>query len=134
MSSFKEWYDNGGNKKLSKKRKERYKNDPLYRQNAINKAADRRKLVKLVPPPDGYVCTLEDVAKRMGCSIWTVREWRRKNYFPEPLVHKGRMMFTEQQLLMLWKLFDFFLENGKRLKEADKDKLDNLVAIVYSNW
>lgn len=134
MSTFKNWYDSGGAEKLSKARRQKYANDPVYRQKVLDRAAKDRKNKIVTPAPEGFTITMNEAADKLGCSVWVLREWRRKNYFPEPLQHKGKILFNEHQMLQLWELHGFFLINGIRVKEEHKEKLDNLVSLIYSNW
>jgi hypothetical protein len=132
--TFRDWYNGGGDKKLSRERKERYANDPVYRQTVIDRAKAQRDKRVSEPPPLGYDFTMAEAAEHVGVTIWTLREWRKKNYFPEPMDYKGKKLFTNGQLTLLGKIKDFLTSCGTRMSKSHKEQLDNVVGLIYSNW
>lgn len=133
MATFKDWY--AVNKvPLSEKRAKRYKEDPEYRAAVIARSAAARALQRGQATPPGYAHHMADTAEALGITIWTLREWRKKNYFPEPLEYKSRMWFTQAQIGLLNNLKSFFSRKGNRISKANKPALDDLVSLIYSNW
>jgi hypothetical protein len=131
--TFKEWYkQNKG--QLSKKRMQRYQVDKAYRQTILARSRKYRIDHKSNPVPDGYVYHMTGAAEHIGVSIWTLREWRRKNYFPEPHEEKGRLWFTGNQVQLLGQLRTFFTKHGVRTSAANKGPLTDLVNLIYANW
>src|SRR5271157_4248980 len=90
---FRQWYQDH-KKELSDKRKKLYAEDAAYR-NARKEASKAQNGRNRVAAPAGYSIALEVAAEQVGITVWAMREWRRKNYFPEPLHHAGRLWFTE---------------------------------------
>jgi hypothetical protein len=101
-TAFKRWYDK--NKRvLSEKRKARYRNDPEYRAKALE---NRKRQIARTPKvrdalPKSYKYNLVGVSEWLNVSIWRLRDWRSKGYFPEPYKHGHELWFTDHQALML---------------------------------
>lgn len=132
-SSFSKWYE-GNKDKLSQQRKERYRTDPEYRQKVIQRSLEHRMAKRGDEIPPGYEHHMAGAAEIIGVTIWSLREWRKKNYFPEPLEFKGRRWFTGNQLQLLIRLRQFFDQRGVRTRAADKADLSDLVDLIYGNW
>lgn len=130
--SWDKWYENN-KARLAEKKKKRYLEDKEYRDAALKRSSEQRKKVAEVDP-EGYVISLSNAADILEVTIWTLREWRRKNYFPEPRQRSGRFWFNESQVHLLFQLRNFFAKNGVRTSEGDKESLEQLVALVYANW
>jgi hypothetical protein len=130
--SYKQWYQD--NKvRLSAKKKKLYAEDPVYRDAAIERSRTNRK--KSAPLDLGdHTVAFKDAADQLVVSLWTLREWRRKHYFPEPFTAQGRMYFSPGQVALLTKLAEFFAANGNRTVEVNKDQLSDLVGLVLVNW
>lgn len=128
---YKRWYDKN-KKTLSARRKARYHNDPQYRQKALDNR--RKSLPKSDPLPEGYVHTFSDAADMLDVSIWKLREWRRKNYYPEPLEHGRALYFTQAQVELLGKLRNFLSTAGMRMTDEAKNHLDVLTNLIHANW
>jgi phytoene dehydrogenase-like protein len=126
--TFKSWYEKN-KERLAQKKREKYHTDVNYRTAALRRSAEQRGR-RQSPDPEGYIYTIDAVANMLGMSVWTVREWRRKDYFPEPKHRQGRLWFNEQQVLLLSKLREFLSARGGRNKEG----LENLKALIYANW
>jgi hypothetical protein len=119
---------------ISAARKIRYANDPVYREAVIARTRAARPVAKPLESPEGYTYTYAEVCKLLQVSVWVVRGWREKSYFPDPYAQDGRLWFTEDQANQLWSLAHFFKANGSRLDDGTKEQLDNLVALTYANW
>jgi DNA-binding transcriptional MerR regulator len=85
-------------------------------------------------PHDEFTLPMQEVSNILGVTIWTLREWRKKNYFPEPVHRLGRLWFSSTQVQWLERLKDFLVSKGLRVRNADRKELDELVALIYSNW
>ena len=130
--SFAQWYEKN-KARLSEKRAKRYREDPVYRAAALKRGRAQRKK-KPTPVTDGYTVSIQDAAHDVGVTVWTLREWRKKNYFPEPKHRDGRLWFTAAQVAALMKLEAFFHVHGSRVTAAKKPLLDDVVSLVFANW
>lgn len=134
---YQKWYKNKRST-LSETRKKRYQSDPVYREKA--KAASTRQQQKLRdanPRPKGCDFTLENVAYKLHVSIWTLRAWRKKNYFPEPAEWGGRRYLSHNQVLLLTKLAEAITpmkDFSSRVNPENKKRRDDRVSWVFANW
>lgn len=127
-----EWYaQNKG--RLSEKRAKRYRDDPDYRQAAL-KRSENQRLGKKTPVTDGHTIAFADAANQLGITVWVLREWRKKDYFPEPFRRDGRLWFSHGQVDLLQRIQQFFLDHGVRVNEAKRNQLQNVVSLTYANW
>lgn len=132
-SYFDKWYEKNKDS-LSAKRRVRYHSDPEYRLKVIERGRLARMARRGEDIPEGYKHHMVGAAEALGVTLWTFREWRKKNYFPEPTTFKGRRWFTARQIELLAPLRDFFSQHGRRTSAEDKPALENLVSIIYANW
>lgn len=133
IKSFARWYE--ANKvTLAATRKAKYDSDPVYRAKIIAASQAARMAKRGVVVPEGYIHHMTDAAEVLDITIWTLREWRKKNYFPEPKFYNGRLWFTGNQLQQLQALKGFFARRGRRMSEAAKPALEDLVSLIYANW
>lgn len=131
---YDKWYEDNKQTLLSK-RAERYKNDPTYREAAIRRAkAQRERQKEKAVPADGATLMLSEVADQLGVSIWVLREWRRKNFFPEPVFRSNRLWFKPQQVAVLSTLKTFFDTHGARAPLSLQTELEATISMVYANW
>lgn len=130
--SWDAWY--AKNKaRLSVKRAKRYKEDAQYRQAALDRSRAQRE-IKKVPVTDAHTVAFTEAAQALGITVWVLREWRRKDYFPEPYHRDGRLWFSPPQVQALQRLQEFFEEHGARVTDALRPQLENVVELIYSNW
>jgi hypothetical protein len=128
------WYAKN-KQRLSEKRAKRYQEDPIYRAAALERSRQQRELKKVVPPiTDGYTVAFTDAATTLGVTVWVLREWRRKSYFPEPHRRDGRLWFSDAQVQTLQALRSFFDTHGIRMTENLKPALEDVVRLIYANW
>ena len=132
-SLFADWYKKNKTA-LAATRKNRYDNDPVYRAKVLAASQAARMARRGTPLPEGYAHHMADTAELLGVTIWTLREWRKKSYFPEPLAYGGRMWFTGNQLQQLQALKGFFVRRGRRMSESARPALEDLVSLIYANW
>lgn len=130
---FKKWYE-AKKVDLAAKRALRYKTDPEYRAKVLD--AHKRNRLKRVgsPSPEGYTHSMNETAEALGVTIWTLREWRKKEYFPEPLLHRGRKWFNRRQVYLLRSLKEAREQLGARLDRTGKQKISETVSYVFANW
>lgn len=133
MTAFKNWYEQNKDK-LSAERKARYDSDPQYREKVLERSRVFRANHPPSPPPIGFDYSFDEAAEVVGVTTWTFREWRRKNYFPEPNSHGGKFYFSENQIMVLRKLKAFFDYHGSRVRKDTKAELDGVVSLVFANW
>lgn len=127
------WYKDN-KERLAKKRAARYQNDPAYREKIIANAAKARMKKRGVVIPEGYSYHMVDAAEILGVTIWQLREWRKKNWFPEPMENGGRLWFTANQITLLQGLRDFLNAHGNRVTQAIAPDLENAVNLLFANW
>lgn len=128
---YKRWYDKN-KQKLADRRRARYHSDPDYRAKAIENR--RRSLPAVEPLPEGYVHTFSDVAHALDVSLWKLRDWRNKNYYPEPHEHGRGLYFTEAQVALLLQLRNFMNTVSHRFTPEAENHLQDLVNFIYANW
>lgn len=132
-NAFSKWYESN-KESLAEKRKQRYANDPEYRERAkANRANQLAKTRSSTPLPDRYTTTFQDAAEELGIGIWKFRHWRKNNYFPEPYQFGKYLYFTDSQIDLLGAL-EAYLANYPRLPGHAKPELDNLVNLIHTNW
>ena len=128
------WYAKNKTR-LSEKRAKRYREDAAYRAAALERSRQQREQKKPEPvSTDPHTVAFTEAADDVGVTVWVLREWRRKNYFPEPHRRDGRLWFTPSQVQLLRKLGQFFVQYGARVTESLKPKLENVVSLTYANW
>jgi hypothetical protein len=133
--AFGRWYDK--NKPVfNLSRRERYKTDPEYKKrvlDAARKARDERR--KQNPKPEAYTTTLQGAADALDITIWTLRNWRTNEYFPEPLKFNGELWFTDAQVKLLTRIKDYLdKRNIKRLSVAQAEELYGIVKQIRAYW
>lgn len=104
---FKNWYAKPENRaSLAARRKERYATDPNYKQRVLKATESyRARTQPKDKPPIGYDWSLKEACDFIGISHQTFRSWRSKHYFPEPKYFKSRLIFTQNQdVLLRWEL------------------------------
>jgi hypothetical protein len=129
--SWSEWYEKN-KARLAEKKKKRYLEDEAYRNSIKERSKTQRKRADV--PQDEFTLSMQEVSDQLGVTIWTLREWRKKNYFPEPVHRLGRLWLSPTQVQWLERLKDFLVAKGLRLRDADRKELDELVSLIYSNW
>jgi len=130
--SWDDWYAKNRTR-LSEKRAKRYREDAGYRAAALERSRQQRE-AKKTPVTDGYTVSFNDAAQTLGITVWVLREWRRKNYFPEPHRRDGRLWFSPAQVKLIGKVRQFFDQRGHRVTQANRSDLEDVVNLVYSNW
>lgn len=121
--------------RLSEKRAKRYREDAAYRAAAMERSRLQRDSKKPEPvSTDPHTVAFTDAADNVGVTVWVLREWRRKNYFPEPYRREGRMWFSPQQVQLLHHLKHLFDTYGTRVTDAFRPELEAIVSLTYMNW
>src|SRR4051794_36676 len=89
--SFSRWYK-ANKERLSQERRQRYAQDPEYRQRQLE-ASRRRRRGESTPrmPPNDAPISFGEAAKRIGVGVSALSSWRTKQYFPAPSIHSGRL-------------------------------------------
>ena len=73
--------------------------------------------------------------EELGVTVWVLREWRRKNYFPEPYRRDGRLWFTSRQVQWLEQRPAVFVQHGSRVTDShQKSELEDCGQLIYVNW
>lgn len=134
--SWDAWYAKNKTR-LSVKRAKRYREDSSYRAAALERSRLQRETKKPVPvseESDLHSVSFTDAADAVGVTVWVLREWRRKNYFPEPHRKNGRLWFSVGQVQQLRTLQQFFEKQGARVTEATRPALENVISLIFANW
>lgn len=130
---FARWYEEHKDE-LSQKRKQRYANDPEYRQKALDARKKQLEANRgLSPLNPAYTTTFSEAAEELGITIWRLRNWRKNHYFPEPYPYGKFLYFTDRQMALLSKLNEFIGEKP-RLGKEDKGTLEELTNFIFANW
>lgn len=128
------WYAKN-KQRLSEKRAKRYREDASYRAAALERSRQQRETKKPEPAAtDSYTISFTNAADDVGVTVWVLREWRRKNYFPEPHHRDGRLWFSPHQVQLLRRVRQIFDHYGSRVTEAFRPELDAQVSLTYANW
>jgi hypothetical protein len=128
---YREWYQQN-KERLSAKRKKLYAENPEYRQRALEASKKHRDTEASSMLDDNVFFT--QAAQDVDTTISTLREWRKKHYFPEPKHRNGRLWFTEHQVFLLKSLKAFFRVNGKKTWKSNRYALKDLVESVWAKW
>lgn len=129
---FQKWY--AANKdRLADKRKKTYREDSEYRARALARSAGQRAKVRGKRPPNHDV-PFAICAVMLGVPTTTLREWRRKNYFPEPYHHQSKMYFSNRQVTLVRAIRNYFANAQSRPKHSDRWRLLQIIDWVKDNW
>jgi predicted DNA-binding transcriptional regulator AlpA len=132
-STFRNWYAKNKHR-LSQERKQRYAQDPEYRQRALEASRRRRRGEStLRTRPEGFI-SFSEAKERIGVSLSALYEWKKREYFPEPKVHSGRFWFSEKQVLLLTKLKEVIRVYGKRRGKVKQHQLKEMVTLIGASW
>jgi hypothetical protein len=132
--NYSNWYQKN-KKALSEKRAKKYATNAQFRNAALERSRNQReKTVKVVVNTEGFDVSLSQAANQLGISIWVLREWRKKSYFPEPRFQAGKLWFKDYQVSLLSRLKDFFSTHGVRTSAVDRNDLNDLISLTYANW
>src|SRR5437763_811710 len=132
----KDWYEKN-KERLSAKRKKRYAENSAYRQRLVETSRRRRSGEQ--PPPTPPVpadapISFEEAADRLGKGLSTLREWRRRQFLPEPTRHNRGLWFSEKQVTLLGKLKEYLEEYGNcRRPQMKLAQLKEVRAFIASN-
>ena len=132
-SIYRDWYQQN-KQRLSEKRKKLYAENPEYRERALEASRRRRRGEGNPPTPADAPISFAQAAETLNIGASTLREWRRKNLFPEPRLHRGRLWFTENQASLLKKVKEFFSVYGKRPGKIKNDEKKRTRDAISRNW
>jgi MerR HTH family regulatory protein len=130
-SSYQKWYEQN-KQELSQKRKQRYSEDAEYRQRAVEGSRRYRRGERTPPTPADAPISFTEAAERIGIGTSTLRDWRRKELFPEPVHHTWGLWFTENQVSLLTRIKELF--QVYRMHPSKKDRLKELRDFIRANW
>lgn len=126
------WYERNKEANL-KKKATKYQTDPAYREQVKARAKARREQPTEVKK-EGFDTTMVAAAEQIGVSIWAMREWRKKEYFPLPYKFGGKLWLRPHQIVELAKLKAFFDLQGNRVTDRKKPLLTALINEIAENW
>lgn len=136
MSTYNKEYYAQRREQILASRRERYKNDPAYRE-AVRMARQRstlRELETRAKRPENYVADLAMVLEDLEITVWRFREWLKNSYIPQPVIFGKKFWFTSTQVFLLQKLSAFFGTTGKRLTRRERAALQLLTDEIIVNW
>jgi hypothetical protein len=133
QSSYRRWYEEN-KQRLSEKRKRLYADDPEYRERALEASKRRMRGEQTLPVPPDAPISFAVASKRVGVGISTLHRWRRKKYFPEPKHQHGGLWFTEEQVLLLGELKEFFRVFANRSWNVRIPLQKQLLASINEKW
>lgn len=116
------WYKDN-KMRVSAERKEKYANDPEYREQVKRRSQKWRDDQPIDPVLEDYPHSLEDVLRKLGMKYWQLKEWQKKAYFPEPFKLNGRPYFTDNQLELL-----------NSIRNSLPEDVESKVQLVFANW
>lgn len=131
--AYSRWYERN-KEALSEKRKKRYREDPEYRAACLARKARQTKAQSAPPVPEQYVMNFTSTAEELDVSLWKLRSWRERGYYPEPFNHTKGLYFTQEQVEAVASLRDFFEEHTGTLSKEEQQKLQNLTDLIHANW
>jgi hypothetical protein len=132
--AFGKWYAKN-RQILSETRKQRYAQEPEYRQRQLEASKRyRRGERSLRTLPDDAPISFVQAAERIGRHESTLHEWRRKKLFPEPKHYGRRLWFSEKQVLLLTKLKEVIRVYGNRRGKVKQHQLKEMVTSLETNW
>jgi DNA-binding transcriptional regulator YiaG len=101
--SFRQWYGRNA-ETYNETRKERYANDPDFREAAIKQAARYREKAKaegIVPEPRNGLYSSAAVAAFLGVSTQTLRNWEARGVIPKATFGKKQRQYTRTQMHLI---------------------------------
>lgn len=132
----KEYYEKN-REKIAEKRKQKYRDDPEYREEARRRAKEYKVQNPVsratVVVPEKYTMTLVEAAAQLDVNISTLRDWMKLGMFPKPALYGNVYYLTESQFGLLQKLAEFISTYGARtaLRSAEFAGLKDLITV---NW
>lgn len=122
---------------ISQRRKERYQNDPEYRERVRARAKEYKRNNPVsratLVIPDAYSWSFPDAAEEIGVKSATLREWLIKEFFPKPKKYGPNYRFTNNQVELLRKIATYISEFGGRLGVMTTD-FQTIKDVVFVNW
>lgn len=115
-AKFKEWYEaNKG--RVSARRKQKYAEDPDYRQSTLDRAAEWRKTnptpsrsgearFRVIKGEQVEVFRIAEVSAMIGRSDQTIRDWEAAGTIPKPSIVSAHRYYTLRQVMQLRELCD----------------------------
>jgi hypothetical protein len=133
--AFAKWYA-ANREAFNESRRNRYKSDPAYKERVLataRSARDARR--KPNEKPDDYTVNHALAAEILGVTIWTLRNWRAKGYFPEPKQFSDGAWFKDHQLALLGEIQHYMDVNQiKRLSAEQRAELKVITDRIWANW
>lgn len=136
--TYRKWYESNGSD-YNQKRKDRYANDPEYRDRIKAQARETRERRKerggvqeTSVIRDGVeVYRVSAAAELLGKSPDALRSWVRKGWVPEnnEQVHR---FYTKAQIRLMQRLVDVIQKY--RYAKNYEDRLQKVVDTIHANW
>lgn len=152
MGYTKKWYDKN-KEALSKKRSDRYKNDPEYRKKTkeaskkyrdrkrLEKESDQGPLVISIQGQDHPAMTLEEIETKTGITPARIKYMQSSGYIPQALVNRPNRVYTQNQVKLITDMENFLRANGFHLRGLESDKrtairqeLNALISTIVNEW
>ena len=131
------WYEDN-KERIAKARAERYANDPIYRAKLKENARARYKAkfgTTKRSVPERYVVQLKDLPDYVeGLTLSRFREWRKREYIPEPFRKHNEVWFTHPQVNLLRSFQAFFTTRDTRIGSREREGLQSLINDIKESW
>lgn len=141
-ANFAKWYESKGRKAHSERRKKKYDEDPVYREQVLARNREVKQRIRV--PSDGRITRFVDgaeilvfrigqVAEQIGKSVGIIRDWEKDGTIPAPSFEDTQRLYTERQVGLLKELADATAE-----AEGSKFKLHEIKEAmrptIYKRW
>lgn len=143
QKAFSSWYERN-KESLKEKRAKKYREDPEYRQAALDRAAKQRAAAPRQPADrdqrfrviDGIqveVFRIGQVAEMIGRDEQTIRLWESRAVIPKPSAPGRHRYYTAAQVGLLRELCEL-LGDHRYDAVAIREALAEMSKKVYQNW
>lgn len=139
--AYDKWLKNN-RQDLNAKRRERYANDPEYREQVLVRARlnNRKRPDRRKPLPDGVDMTLKEALDNIKLQDPEVKThssviigWAKNGLMPEIINHDGRYYLTKKQAVKLG-VFLKAVKGRKQIFNASDTELSKAVSNLWSGW
>lgn len=143
QQAFQSWYERN-KESMRQKRAEKYRNDPEYRQAALDRAAKQRASTPRTAAEKGQrfrvidgksveVFRIGAVAEMIGKDEQTIRLWESRGVIPAPSAPGKHRYYTATQVSLLKGLCSVLGDNRYDAATC-RDALADKSKEVYVNW
>lgn len=143
QKAFSSWYERN-KESLKEKRAKKYREDPEYRQAALDRAAkqrassprqdvDKDQRFRSIDGKQVEVFRIGKVAEMIGKDEQTIRLWESRGVIPKPSAPGKHRYYTATQVGLLQELCDT-IGDSRYDAAASRDALAEKSKKVYMHW